>query len=143
MRKIYDATYTLSDLCRAQRSDLIVYGLRLKLQGEELDRTIYDTETSHVITQFGNKHKARLVLNEQDILIYRRTSEEKASFDYESIVLPQLYQAEVIFRAHDQGAHQGVNKVTARIQQRFIWPGMHSVIKKWLKYARSRKTRPR
>ena len=70
------------------------------------------------------------MLNEQDILIYRRTSEEKVSFDYDAIVLPQLYQAEVIFRAHEQEAHQGVKKVTARIQQRFIWPGMHSAIKK-------------
>ena len=69
MRKIYDATYTLSDLCRAQRSDLIVYGMRLKAEGKELDKTIYDTDTLHVIAQFCNKHKSRLVLNEQDILI--------------------------------------------------------------------------
>ena len=52
MRKIYDSTYTLSDLCRAKRSDLIVYGLRLKAEGKELDKTNYDTETLHVITQF-------------------------------------------------------------------------------------------
>ena len=98
-----------------------------------MDKTIYDTQKLHVITQFWNKHKARLVLNEHDILIYRRTSEEKVSFDYDAIVLPQLYQAEVIFRALDQEAHQGVNKVKTRIQQRFICPGMHSAIKKWKK----------
>ena len=82
---------------------------------------------------FETSIKSRLVLNEQDILIYRRTSEEKIGFDYDAIVLPQLYQAEVIFKTHDQEAHQGVNKVTARIQQRFIWPGMHSTIKKEIK----------
>ena len=101
MTKIYDETYTLSALCRAQRSDLIVYGLKLKAEGKELEKTIYDTETLNVITQFWNKHKARLVLNEQNILVYRRTSEEKVSFGYDAIVLPQLCQAEVIFRAYD------------------------------------------
>ena len=146
MRKIYDATYTLNDLCRAQRSDLIVYGLRLKVEGKELDKTIYGAETLHVISQFWNKHKSRLVLNEEDVLFYKRTCEEKVSFDYDAIVLPQLYQAEVIFRAHDQEAHQGVNKVTARIQHRFIWPGMHSAIKKWINLAmcaKLRKAKPR
>ena len=133
MQKIYDATYTLSELCRAQRGDLIFNGLRLKVEGKELDKTIYDTETLHVITQFWNKHKSRLVLNEQDVFIYKRTYEEKVSFDYDAIVLPRLYQVEVIFKAHDQEPHQGVNRVTARIQQRFIWPGMHSAIKKWIK----------
>ena len=83
---------------------------------------------------FWNKHKSRLVLNEQDVLIYKRTNEEKVSFDYDATVLPQLYQTEAIFRAHGEEAHQGVNKVTARIQQRFIWPGMHTAIKKWVKY---------
>ena len=86
------------------------------MEGKDLDKTIYDTETLHVITQFWNKHKSRLVLNEQDILIYQKMNEEK-----------------VIFRAHDQEAHQGVNKVTARIQQKFIWPGRHSAKKKWIK----------
>ena len=81
MRKIDDVTYTLSDLCRAQRSDLIVYGLRLKVEGKELDKTIYDTETLHVIAQFWNKHKSRLILNEQDVLFYKRTCQEKVSFD--------------------------------------------------------------
>ena len=51
MRKIYDATCTLSDLRRAKRSDLIVYVLRLKAEGKESDKAIYDTETLHVISQ--------------------------------------------------------------------------------------------
>ena len=39
MRKKYDATYTQNDLCRAQRSDPIVYGLRLKAEGKEPSTT--------------------------------------------------------------------------------------------------------
>ena len=131
---MYDAIYTLNNLCRAQRSDSIVYGFRLKAEGKELDKTFYDSETLLIISQFWNKHKARLVINEQDILVYKSTPEERVSFDYDAIVLPQLDQAEVVFRAYDQGAHHGVNKVTARVQQRFIWPVMHSAIKKWVKF---------
>ena len=38
MRQIYDTTYILRDLCRAQRSNLI--GCRLKVEGKELYQTI-------------------------------------------------------------------------------------------------------
>ena len=91
MRTIYDATYTINDLCRAQRRNLIAYGLRLKTQSQELDKAIYDTET-HVIKQFWNKLKSRFELNEQDIFIYWRTQEDKFSFYCDAIVLPQLNQ---------------------------------------------------
>ena len=31
------------------------------------------------------------------------------------IVMPQLYQHEILFRAHDATGHQGISKVVARI----------------------------
>ena len=39
MRKIYDATYAVSDLVRAQWSDLTVYGLRQR-SGLSLDKEV-------------------------------------------------------------------------------------------------------
>ena len=40
------------------------------------------------------------------------------------IVIPQLYQHEILHRAHDESGHKGVGKVLARIQERHIWPGI-------------------
>ena len=40
------------------------------------------------------------------------------------IVMPQLYQHEILFRAHDAMGHKGIAKVLARIQERHTWPGI-------------------
>ena len=44
----------------------------------------------------------------------------------------QLYQAEVLYRTHDEMGHQGVNKVVARIQQRDDWMGLQLPINRWI-----------
>ena len=44
------------------------------------------------------------------------------------IVLPQLYQHEILFRAHDAIGHQGMSKVVARIQVRHTWPGIRRTV---------------
>ena len=40
------------------------------------------------------------------------------------IILPQLYQTEVLFRSHDQMGSQGIDKVQQRTLHRFDWPGL-------------------
>ena len=44
------------------------------------------------------------------------------------IVMPQLYQHEILFRAHDAKAHQGISEVVARIQERHFWPGIRRTV---------------
>ena len=44
------------------------------------------------------------------------------------IVMPQLYQHEILFKAHDAMGHQGIAKVLARIQERHTWPGKRRTI---------------
>ena len=44
------------------------------------------------------------------------------------IVMPQLYQHEFLFRAHDAMGHQGIGKVVARIQERHTWPGIRRTV---------------
>ena len=39
------------------------------------------------------------------------------------IVMPQLYQHEILFRDHVAMEHQVFSKVVARIQERHTWPG--------------------
>ena len=41
----------------------------------------------------------------------KRREEDKVLYKYNAIVLPQLFQTELLFRSHDQMGHQGIDKV--------------------------------
>ena len=62
------------------------------------------------------KRQDLLYLNKEAIVACKRKEEDKDVYKYISIVLPQLYQTELLFRSHDQMGHQGVDKVYNRIQ---------------------------
>ena len=62
----------------------------------------------------------------------KRQEEDKILYNYNAIVLPQLYQTELLFRSQDQMGHQGVDKVYNRIQKRFEWPGLKTTCEKWI-----------
>ena len=46
--------------------------------------------------------------------------------------MPQLYQHEILFRAHDAMGHQGISKVVARIQERYTWPGIRRCVGRYV-----------
>ena len=58
--------------------------------------------------------------------------DDKDLCKHNSIVLPQFYQTELLFRSHDQMGHQGLEKVYNRIQKRFEWPGLKKACDKWI-----------
>ncbi len=137
------ATYSISDLKRAQQTDIVTLALKRCLEHGTLEGTpwkckdkedkadLLDPEVRKIINDFYKQWRGELYVNPQGILCCRRKPEEKM-YDHDAIVLPQLYQAEVMFRAHDDQGHQGMDKVIARIKQRFIWPGLNSAVKKWI-----------
>ena len=43
--------------------------------------------------------------------------------------MPQLYQHEILFKAHNAMGHQGIVKTLARIQERHTWPGIRKTIR--------------
>ncbi len=134
------ATYSVADLSRAQRTDLVTAAIRKCMQEGQLRGTPHKTKPSgseenqldadvgKIIRDFYNYWKAQLYVNSQDALCCRRKPDEKI-FDHDAIVLPQLYHAEVLFRAHNEQGHQRMDKVIARVEQRFIWPGLNSAVK--------------
>ncbi len=69
-----------------------------------------------IVIDFYNQRKAQLYVNQQGILCCRRKNSE-ITYEKDAIILPQLYNAEVLFRAHDDMAHQGLDMVMARIKQ--------------------------
>ena len=44
------------------------------------------------------------------------------------IIMPRLYQHEILFKAHEAMCHQGFAKVISRIQERHTWPGIRKTI---------------
>ena len=58
------------------------------------------------------------------VVACRRKDDEKILYKHNLIILPQLYQTEVLFKSHDPMGHQGIDKVQQRILHRFDWPGL-------------------
>ena len=48
------------------------------------------------------------------------------------IVMPQLYQHDILFKALDAMGHQGIAKVLARIQERHTWPGIRRSVGRYV-----------
>ena len=86
------------------------------------DKGDLEEDSYKISKQFYLKRKDLLYLNKDGIVACKRKEEDKVIYRYNSIVLPQLYQTELLFHSHDQICHQGVDKVYNRIQKRFQWP---------------------
>ena len=76
--------------------------------------------------------EGRLYLNKDGIVACKRREEDKVLYKYNAIVLPQLYQTELLFRSDNQMGHQRIDKVYQRILKRFEWPGMKKACEKWV-----------
>ena len=82
---------------------------------------------------YFKKRRGQLFVNPQGILCVKRTREEALKYNNDfMIVMPQLYHAEILYRAHNENAHRGVNKVVAQIQQRHDWIGLQQYVNKWI-----------
>ena len=83
------------------------------------DKREREEDSYKILKQFYLKRKDLLYLNKDGIVACKRKEEDKVLYEYNSIVLPRLYQNEFLFRSHDQMGHQGVDKVYNSIQKRF------------------------
>ena len=126
------ARYRLSDLLRAQRNDRMTSSLKRWIENGAPDKGDLEEDSYKILKQFYLKRNDLLYLNKDGIVACKRKEEDKVLYKYNSIVLPQLYQTELLFRSHDQMGHQGVDKVYNRIQKRFEWPGLKKACEKWI-----------
>ena len=76
---------------------------------------------------FDKECKELLYHTADGVVACRRRDEEKILHKHNPIMLPQLYQTQVLIRSHDQMGHQGIDKVQQRILYRFDWPGMRKI----------------
>ena len=123
MKTYLKARYRLSDLLRAQRNDRMTSNLKRWIGNGAPDKGDLEEDSYRILRQYFMQKEGRLYLNKDGIVACRRREEDKVLYKYNAIVLPQLYQTELLFRSHDQMGHQGIDKVYQRILKRFEWPG--------------------
>ena len=124
MKTYLKARYRLWDLLRAQRNDRMTSNLKRWIENGAPDKGDLEEDSYRILRQYFMQKEGRLYLNKDGIVACRRREEDKVLYKYNAIVLPQLYQTELLFRSHDQMGHQGIDKVYQRILKRFEWPGM-------------------
>ena len=92
------ARYRLSDLLRAQRNDRMTSNLKRWIENGEGDKGDLEQDSYKILKQFYMKRKDLLYLNKDGIVACKWKEEDKVLYKYNSIVLPQLYQTELLFR---------------------------------------------
>ena len=132
MKTYLKARYRLSDLLRAQRNDRMTSNLKRWIENGSPDKGDLEGDSYRILRQYFMQKEGRLYLNKDGIVACKRREEDRVLYKYNAIVLPQLYQTELLFRSHDQMGHQGIDKVYQRILKRFEWPGMKKACEKWV-----------
>ena len=132
MKTYLKARYRLSDLQRAQRNDRMTSKLKRWIENGSPDKGELEEDSYRILRQYFMQKEGRLYLNKDGIVACKRRDEDKVLYKYNAIVLPQLYQTELLFKSHDQIGHQGIDKVYQRILKRFEWPGMKKACEKWV-----------
>ena len=130
MKTYLKARYRLSDLLRAQRKDRMTSNLKRWIENGAPDKGDLEEDSYRILRQYFMQKEGRLYLNKDGIVACKRREEDRVLYKYNAIVLPQLYQTELLSRSHNQMGHQGIDKVYQRILKRFEWPGMKKACEK-------------
>ena len=126
------ARYRLSDLIRAQKNDKMTSNLSEWILTGAKEKGDLEEDSYKISCQFYKERKNLLYHTADGMVACRRKNEEKILYKHNLIILPQLYQTEVLFRSHDQMGHQGKDKVQQRIIHRFDWPGLRKACERWV-----------
>ena len=132
MKTYLKARYRLSDLLRAQRNDRMTSNLKRWIENGSTDKGDLEKDSYRILRQYFMQKEGRLYLNKDGIVACKRREEDRFLYKDNAIVMPQLYQTELLFRSHDQMGHQGIDKVYQRILKHFEWPEMKKACEKWV-----------
>ena len=126
--ELHEHTHTvhgIKDLVLAQNRDVRVLALKKLVHGENIDQDIFPEDVRAFARNYFKEKKVLLFLNSNGVLCVKYPPSQRPLHKRPCmIVMPQLYQHEILFRAHDAMGHQGISKVVARIQERHTWHGI-------------------
>ena len=126
------ARFRLSDLIRAQKKDIRTSNLSKWIRTAVKEKGDLEENSYKILSQFYKERKELLYHSADGVVACRRKDEEKILHKHNLIILPQLYQTEVLFRSHDQMGHHEIDKVQKRVLHRFDWPGLRNACERWV-----------
>ena len=130
--ELHEHTHTvhgIKDLLLAQNRDVHVLVLKTLVNGENIDQDIFPEDVRAFARNYFKQKKELLFLNSNGVLCVKYPPAQRRLHERPCmIVMPQLYQHEILLRAHDAMGHQGIGKVVARIQERHTWPGIRRTV---------------
>ena len=107
--------------------------LKKLVQCESLDNDVFPENVREFARNYFRQKKDLLFINKNDVLCVHYSPTQRPLHERPCmIIMPQLYQHEILFRAHDAMGHQGISKVVARIQERHTWPGIRRSVGRYV-----------
>ena len=99
--------------------------LKTFVNDENIDQDIFPEDVQAFARNYFKQKKELLFLNSDGVLCAKYPPSQRLLHERPCIiVMPLLYQHEILFRAHDAMGHQGISKVVSRIQERHTLPGI-------------------
>ena len=99
------------------------------MKNKPLDDILFPEDVQEFAKRYYHQKKDLLLLNPEDILCVNYVPLQRTMLVRPCmIVVPQLYQQEIFYRAHNVSGQQGVGKVLATIHERHTWPGIKRVV---------------
>ena len=134
--ELHEYTHTvhgIKDLVLAQSRDVHVLALKKLVQCESIDNDVFPENVREFARNYFRQKKDLLFINKNDVLCVQYSPTQCPLHERLCmIIMPQLYQHEIMFRAHDAVGHQGISKVVARIQERHTWPGIRRSVGRYV-----------
>ena len=101
----------LKDLLLAQNRDVHLLALKKLLKNELLNDILFPEDVQDFANWYYHQNKDLLFLNQNDIFCANYVPQQRAMHVRpRMIVMPQLYQHEILYRAHNETGHQGLAK---------------------------------
>ena len=118
-------TYGLAERIHSQLGGYELETNFVEVDDESIDHDIFPENVREFARNYYRQKKDLLFINKNDVRCVRYSPNQRSLHERPCmIIMPQLYQHEILFRAHDAMGHQGISKVVDRIQERHTWPGI-------------------
>ena len=111
-----------------QNNDVILQQLRLKILKESYSETILlqDSRYQHYCRQMDR-------LSVTDEIITRQYFDETGAVKYNQVLLPKHLVQELLESLHGKAnKHPGISKMLIEIRQKYYYPGIAKIVKKWV-----------
>ena len=119
---------SINSIAVEQNNDIILQQLRLKILKEIYSESILmqDNRYQHYCRQMDR-------LSVTDEIITRQYFDETGSVKYNQVLLPKHLVAELLESLHGKATkHPGIFKMLIEIRQKYYYPGIAKIVKKWV-----------